>query len=405
MERPPRRSEANREKQVAPQVRLYQRQLEQIAESEARLASAVAADRHHQISKAAQSCLESQIADAEGFDTRKIVGQPTVTRGARQKPKHGQEATFETTRPASGSRRLRSQADPQQVEVFASDAKLLDDYAASLGIIHNGAGGSNIPPASSGATQGGAVGFVSAAPISERPTSREARMLHAQRIVNGTEEQLLAATEKPKATARPPSRGPNVQIIQDADDGMVLDEIQGMVDSAAQHLRARSDRGDGPEVTTADQKAVANLDAEAVESAAMALANREAARMVAAHETKDVIAQADAVAVEAASQATLAAEAAGAAARTAAERVAVAEATKSTSQTAAEQEAARLAAAETVALQARAEARAAEGVKAARAAARAADAVVEAKRAVDVCLLYTSPSPRDRQKSRMPSSA
>ena len=24
---------------------------------------------------------------------------------------------------------------------------------------------------------------------------------------------------------------------------------------------------------------------------------------------------------------------------------------------------------------------------------------------VDVCLLYTSPSPRDRQKSRMPSSA
>ena len=130
VERPPRKSEANREKQVAPQVRLYQRQLEQIAESEARLASAVAADRHHQISKAAQSCLESQIADAEGFDTRKIVGQPTVTRGARQKPKHDQEATFETTRPASGSRRLRS-ADAQQVEVFASDAKLLDDYAAS----------------------------------------------------------------------------------------------------------------------------------------------------------------------------------------------------------------------------------------------------------------------------------
>ena len=384
VERPPRKSEANREKQVAPQVRLYQRQLEQIAESEARLASAVAADRHHQISKAAQSCLESQIADAEGFDTRKIVGQPTVTRGARQKPKHDQEATFETTRPASGSRRLRS-ADAQQVEVFASDAKLLDDYAASLGILHNGAGGSNTPPASSGATQGGAVGFVSAAPISERPTSREARMLHAQRIVNVTEKQLLAATEKPKATARPPSRGPeDVRIIQDADDGMILDEIQGMVDSAAQHLRARSDRGDGPEVTTADQKAVPNLDAKAVESAAMALANREAARMVAAHETQDVIAQADAVAVEAASQATVAAEAAGAAARTAAERVAVAEATKSTSQTAAEQEAARLAAAETVALQARAEARAAEGVKAARAAARAADAVVEAKRAVDV---------------------
>ena len=27
------------------------------------------------------------------------------------------------------------------------------------------------------------------------------------------------------------------------------------------------------------------------------------------------------------------------------------------------------------------------------------------KRAVNTCLLYTSPSPRDRQKSRMPSSA
>ena len=26
-------------------------------------------------------------------------------------------------------------------------------------------------------------------------------------------------------------------------------------------------------------------------------------------------------------------------------------------------------------------------------------------KAVDICLLYTSPSPRDRQKSRMPSSA
>ena len=31
--------------------------------------------------------------------------------------------------------------------------------------------------------------------------------------------------------------------------------------------------------------------------------------------------------------------------------------------------------------------------------------VVEVKRGVRVCLLYTSPSPRDRQKSRMPSSA
>ena len=29
----------------------------------------------------------------------------------------------------------------------------------------------------------------------------------------------------------------------------------------------------------------------------------------------------------------------------------------------------------------------------------------EAKRIFDGCLLYTSPSPRDRQKSRMPSSA
>ena len=27
------------------------------------------------------------------------------------------------------------------------------------------------------------------------------------------------------------------------------------------------------------------------------------------------------------------------------------------------------------------------------------------KRAIETCLLYTSPSPRDRQKSRMPSSA
>ena len=29
----------------------------------------------------------------------------------------------------------------------------------------------------------------------------------------------------------------------------------------------------------------------------------------------------------------------------------------------------------------------------------------ENKQVIDVCLLYTSPSPRDRQKSRMPSSA
>ena len=37
---------------------------------------------------------------------------------------------------------------------------------------------------------------------------------------------------------------------------------------------------------------------------------------------------------------------------------------------------------------------------------RAADAVAEAYAMVFlVCLLYTSPSPRDRQKSRMPSSA
>ena len=35
------------------------------------------------------------------------------------------------------------------------------------------------------------MGFVSAAPISERPTSREARMLHAQRIVNVTEKAIV----------------------------------------------------------------------------------------------------------------------------------------------------------------------------------------------------------------------
>ena len=33
------------------------------------------------------------------------------------------------------------------------------------------------------------------------------------------------------------------------------------------------------------------------------------------------------------------------------------------------------------------------------------DNVINFGRAHDVCLLYTSPSPRDRQKSRMPSSA
>ena len=32
-------------------------------------------------------------------------------------------------------------------------------------------------------------------------------------------------------------------------------------------------------------------------------------------------------------------------------------------------------------------------------------ALLEADVALEVCLLYTSPSPRDRQKSRMPSSA
>ena len=31
--------------------------------------------------------------------------------------------------------------------------------------------------------------------------------------------------------------------------------------------------------------------------------------------------------------------------------------------------------------------------------------ILETKGEVDICLLYTSPSPRDRQKSRMPSSA
>ena len=40
---------------------------------------------------------------------------------------------------------------------------------------------------------------------------------------------------------------------------------------------------------------------------------------------------------------------------------------------------------------------------AARAATRAA--VAAAIESLDTCLLYTSPSPRDRQKSRMPSSA
>ena len=33
------------------------------------------------------------------------------------------------------------------------------------------------------------------------------------------------------------------------------------------------------------------------------------------------------------------------------------------------------------------------------------DLVASAAKAQDTCLLYTSPSPRDRQKSRMPSSA
>ena len=32
-------------------------------------------------------------------------------------------------------------------------------------------------------------------------------------------------------------------------------------------------------------------------------------------------------------------------------------------------------------------------------------AIANAKAALEDCLLYTSPSPRDRQKSRMPSSA
>ena len=36
---------------------------------------------------------------------------------------------------------------------------------------------------------------------------------------------------------------------------------------------------------------------------------------------------------------------------------------------------------------------------------QAADAVGDFETRSDVCLLYTSPSPRDRQKSRMPSSA
>ena len=31
--------------------------------------------------------------------------------------------------------------------------------------------------------------------------------------------------------------------------------------------------------------------------------------------------------------------------------------------------------------------------------------LAEARRSLETCLLYTSPSPRDRQKSRMPSSA
>ena len=33
------------------------------------------------------------------------------------------------------------------------------------------------------------------------------------------------------------------------------------------------------------------------------------------------------------------------------------------------------------------------------------DSIISKEGKIDVCLLYTSPSPRDRQKSRMPSSA
>ena len=36
---------------------------------------------------------------------------------------------------------------------------------------------------------------------------------------------------------------------------------------------------------------------------------------------------------------------------------------------------------------------------------KAVEEAEDAMQDIDICLLYTSPSPRDRQKSRMPSSA
>lgn len=76
--------EHRRQAVLAPQEKLYNRQLEQIAEKERALAEAVAADRAHAIAQVAHDCLQTDIIEAEGFNVS-LLAQPSVPKGQRRK--------------------------------------------------------------------------------------------------------------------------------------------------------------------------------------------------------------------------------------------------------------------------------------------------------------------------------
>ena len=64
------------EQALNPGERMYRRQLEQVAMAEQRLAKAVAADRQHQVARAAQESLANQLSKSQGIDARLLSVSP-----------------------------------------------------------------------------------------------------------------------------------------------------------------------------------------------------------------------------------------------------------------------------------------------------------------------------------------
>ena len=347
--------EERRDAVLLPQERLYKRQMEQMAASEARLAKAVAADRQHQIARAANTCLAAQLSQAEVFDIS-TLSQPK-TKGARQRSKPTDMASgAEMSRPSTASRPLR--------QPLVLDAKELDEYAARLGAPTLGFEGTSAPAVQEVKDLSKPIDLIERPDSRERPRSRE-RPWSREEIPDARGQPAYYGGSMPagKLDSAQNSR-------HSAPQRKVLDDqMQGMADAATASAT--------PAVTLN-----VSLPSAGGHSSHHVLKSLSADTSLDAREAKRIAEAANTAATEAAAAAAEAATAAEQASKDASERLTAVGSATSPEEVQSARVAAKQAADQAIAMQARAQAKAAEAMRAAQAAAHAVEAA-EAARPVD----------------------